>query len=323
VRPLVRLGLAAVLSLTACTPESPQSGGGAEPSVPPPAATAPAPPPGVAQANRPPTIKSAHITPTPVRLAQAATVLVEAEDPDGDSVTLRYQWLADGTPIPEQTGPTFIPKLLKRGDRVSVEVTPLDGKEAGQPFQTEAVEIGNTPPVVTSVTLEPNPAKVGDQFRAVAEASDADKDEILYQYEWWRNGQPLAVQGATLPTEGFARDDSIVAGVTPRDKLDAGKIVFAEPIRIGNTAPVITSSPSAKVERGRYEYAVVATDVDKDDLLFKLETAPAGMAIDNKTGRIEWQVPPEVKGTQRIRVMVEDGHQGHAFQEFTLTPPPS
>ena len=57
--------------------------------------------------------------------------------------------------------------------------------------------------------------------------------------------------------------------------------------------------------------------------LFKLETAPAGMAIDNKTGRIDWQVPPGNKDTQRIRVMVEDGHKGHAFQEFTLTPPPS
>ncbi len=317
------IGLAAVISLTACTPESPQGGGAAEPSVPAPAATAPALPPGVAQPNRPPTIKSAHITPTPVRLAQAATVLVEAEDPDGDSVTLRYQWLADGTPIPEQTGPTLIPKLLKRGDRLSVEVTPLDSKEAGEPFRTEAVEIGNTPPSVTSVALQPNPVKIGDQFQAIVEASDADKDEIQYQYQWWRNGQLLAAQGTTLPTEGFARDDSIVVGVTPRDKTEAGKVVFAEPVRIGNTAPVITSSPSAKVERGRYEYTVVAADVDKDDLLFKLETAPAGMAIDNKTGRIEWQVPPGTKDTQRIRVKVEDGHQGHAFQEFTLTPPPS
>ena len=317
------LGLAVVVSLTACTPDSPQSGGGAQPSVPPPAATAPALPPGVAQPNRPPTVTSARITPTPVRLAQAAAVLVEAEDPDGDPVTLHYQWLADGIPIPEQTGPTLIPKLLKRGDRVSVAVTPLDSKEAGQPFETEAVEIGNTPPVVTSVALMPNPVKIGDQFQATVEASDADKDEILYQYQWWRNGQLLAAQGTTLSTEGFARDDSIVVGVTPRDKFEAGKAAYAEPVLIGNTAPVITSSPSAKVERGRYEYAVVATDVDKDDLLFKLETAPAGMAIDNKTGRIDWQVPPGNKDTQRIRVMVEDGHKGHAFQEFTLTPPPS
>jgi len=280
--------------------------------------------PGPALTNRLPTIKSAHITPTPVQLARSVTVLVEAEDPDGDPVTLRYQWLADGTPIPEQTSPTIVPNnMFKRGDRLSVEVTPLDGKEAGQSFRTEAVEIGNSLPVVTSVVLEPNPAKVGDQFRAKAEASDADKDEILYQYLWWRNGQPLSAQGVTLSTEGFARGDSIVVGVTPKDKSDAGKIVFAEPVLIGNTAPVITSSPSAKVERGRYEYAVVATDVDKDELLFKLETAPAGMAIDNKTGRIEWQVPSGVKGSQRIRVMVEDGHQGHAFQEFTLTPPPS
>jgi hypothetical protein len=43
------------------------------------------------------------------------------------------------------------------------------------------------------------------------------------------------------------------------------------------------------------------------------------MTIDPTTGMISWQVAPEVKGTHRVRIVVQDGHGGSASQDFDLT----
>lgn len=254
---------------------------------------------------------------------------VSVEDPDGERVTLHYQWLANGNPIQGQTSASLTLSDVKRGDRVSAELIPVDARGLSGPmYRTDTVEVANTPPAVTRIVLEPAAARAGDLLLAKVEGSDPDGDPVKYVFQWWRNGNPVTApvkneEQRTLATEGFARGDSIVTGVTPYDAAGPGKVAYSEPIVLANRAPVITSSPSAPAAQGLFEYVVTATDPDNDALTFKLETAPSGMTIESGTGKISWQIPSGLTSPQQVRVSVDDGNQGQAFQEFTLTPPPA
>ncbi len=261
------------------------------------------------------------------------TVDMSLGDPDGDRVTMRYQWLVNGSAQEGQTSPTLNLGGLRRGDRVSVELTPVDARGAvGAPFQTDPVAVENTPPVATRVTIEPAAAKPGDVLQAVIQGSDPDGDPVTYLIEWWRNGtslgKPAGPEGKqqeqrTLATERFARGDLIVVGVTPYDAAGPGRFLVSEPLVLQNRAPVITSSPTAPTPKGLFEYVVTATDADNDPLTYKLDTAPADMTIEAGTGKITWQMSSKLRDPQQVRVSVDDGQQGQAFQEFTLTPPPA
>ncbi|TLY40278.1 MAG: hypothetical protein E6K58_12145, partial [Nitrospirae bacterium] len=172
-----------------CTSESPQTGG-TEQTASPSAPSVPSAPSGSPHTNRPPIVRSARIVPVPVLLNGSAMVQVEAEDPDGDPVAIRRQWLVNGNPIEGETGPSLVPRMLKRGDLLTVEVTPLDNLVAGTPYRTDPVPVANTPPQVTRVALDPSPVRVGDALHAKAEGLDPDGDSIRYSFKWWRNNLP-------------------------------------------------------------------------------------------------------------------------------------
>jgi len=255
---------------------------------------------------------------------------VLVEDPEGSSVTVRYQWLANGVAIEGQTSQTLIPTMLKRGDRVVVAITPVDLRGAvGEVYRTKEVTVVNTPPAVAQVTITPAVARAGDRLEATLEGSDIDGDPVRFVFQWWRNKQPIPApadgsddrERRTLSTAGFMHDDIIVVGVTPYDAGGAGKIAYSEELVLTNSGPKITSSPATAIADGQYAYAVTAADPDNDTLTYKLDAAPPGMTIDAASGRIEWRIAPDVKGPQRVRISVDDGRQGQAFQEFVLTPP--
>ncbi|MGQ0810010.1 MAG: putative Ig domain-containing protein [Nitrospiraceae bacterium] len=269
--------------------------------------------------NQPPVIQRATVLPNPVVLSGPLSVQIHAEDPDRNPVTFRHRWFINGNPVEGETRPMLSPTFLKRGDRVGVEVFPFDGQIEGNPYQTDPVVVGNTPPEVTRITIEPTlPDR--SHLRALAEGVDIDSDDIHYVFRWRRNGT-LVLEGEnpTLETGYFDRGDSITVEAIPHDAGGVGKPQLSEAIVLGNNAPKITSHPPSKFEKGVFVYGVQAVDDDKDSLKYKLDTAPPGMTIDHATGAISWQVAPDVKGTHRVRVVVQDGQGGSAFQEFELT----
>ncbi len=108
--------------------------------------------------------------------------------------------------------------------------------------------------------------------------------------------------------------------VTPHDGSEPGQAAPSDPIEIVNSPPQITSTPPERFGGGRYIYQVAAIDKDGDPLTYSLAAAPAGMAIDPKTGRLEWKYGPEVRGDHTVRVTVSDGHEEEqTWQEFRLT----
>ncbi len=276
--------------------------------------------PSDASPQRPATIRLATIAPDPITLNETVKVMIETDERQSNTAGFQYQWLVNGAPLRDQTGPTLTPSMLKRGDRVTVGIVPTSGTVQGTRYQAGPVVVGNTPPVVTNLSIE-RPADPHAPVFAKLEAVDADQDEMQFDFRWWRNAKAVK-QGpeSTLDTTGFQAKETLEVEVTPRDHLSAGKPVRSE-IYFGNSSPKIVSAPAALIGRERYEYMVKAVDGDGDPVSFLLEAAPPGMVIDKDTGHLVWQIPPGQLGIQRVRVVAEDGQGGKAFQEFHFTLP--
>jgi putative Ig domain-containing protein len=268
--------------------------------------------------NHPPIIHSVTIVPTTAVLDQPISVQVKADDLEGDLITFRHQWRLNGAPLANETRSILGSKALKRGDVLSVEVFPYDGKIEGIPSHAEA-RIGNTPPEVKSVELEPADPRVGALVRANITGADADDDPVEYRYRWLRNSNEIYDgEGNTVETANFLRGDVITVEVTPSDPTSQGRVKRSKPIAIVNSPPRIISVPPTKIDKGRYAYTVLAEDPDGDALTYALEAAPPDMRIDKATGRIDWPMTSKVAGKHRIRVTATDPVKARAFQEFDM-----
>ncbi|MDP1947786.1 MAG: putative Ig domain-containing protein [Nitrospirota bacterium] len=273
--------------------------------------------------NRPPAIQRAVVFPDPLVLSGPVAAQIEADDPDRDPLTFRYQWFVNGHRVDGETRSTLSPTFLKLGDKVAVEIVAFDGQTSGKPYKTDQAVVKNTPPEVVRVSIEPTGSD-RNEMRVVAEAVDVDHDAIRYVYRWRRN-VTLVQEGEreTLDTKTFSRGDSITVEVIPHDAGGVGKPKLSEPIGLGNNAPKIASQPPSKFEKGIFMYGVQAVDDDKDRLTYALDTAPLGMIIDKDTGMISWPVGQAVTGAHRVRIVVQDGQGGTASQDFDLTLAPS
>ena len=183
-----------LIGLVGCTAEPPQMGAGSAAD---------------SAGNHPPVVHSLSIAPDPIVLQGVVTAVVETKDADQDEVQLRFRWIVNGAPVLRESSATFSAEGLKRGDRLTVEVTPYNGKVEGKPTRGPEKVVGNTPPVVRTVVLEPNGAKAGDPVKAVVDGNDVDGEMVRYSYRWLRNNQ-VVLEGEqdVLDTAGFARDAS-------------------------------------------------------------------------------------------------------------------
>ncbi len=278
-------------------------------------------PPQVAASTELPYIKSAEIFPSPITLDRPVQVVIDALDPKGGAVTFQHQWRVNGFDLGGATAPQLDPKLIKRGDKISVTVIPVGGQGPGLPFQTSEVLVQNTLPRVTSLTIEPFPIRLGDHLVPKVTVVDADEDEVTLHYRWTLNGNVVS-EGDPEPfhlSEGH-RGDEVQLVVTPSDVMGAGEPFLSKKIKVSNSLPRITSTPPSALHNSLYLYSVTAVDSDGDPLVFGLKDPPANMTIDPKTGKLQWAVTPEVTGQHTVTVTVSDGHHNEPVeQEFDIT----
>jgi plastocyanin len=107
--------------------------------------------------------------------------------------------------------------------------------------------------------------------------------------------------------------DGTSGTITPVNRMgfqeEPGKIDF----------PTIVSTPPGQIKAETpFSYTVQAIDPDTDTLLFRLLDAPAGMAIDPLSGRIDWTPMAHQTGTHPVMVSVTDPHCGEDAQGFSL-----
>jgi len=249
---------------------------------------------------------------------------VDAQDIDRNPLSFRYRWIVNDQPVRNQVGEQLSPELLKRGDAVSVEIWPHDGMVEGSLFTTEPVVVGNSPPVIAHLAIEPESVSPGVRVQARADISDVDGDLIRVSYRWWKNDSLVQEGGEVeLDTAAFSRGDTLSVEAVPFDGVQKGKAVRSVPIRVGNTPPRILSAPAKSIVNNRYDYQVEATDAESDAITFLLETAPPGMAIDEHKGSVSWEISPDQIGVHKVRILAKDSQGAIAFQEFELNLTPA
>jgi len=144
--------------------------------------------PAVVVGDRTPVISSVGVDPAMPTTDQTVHAVVDASDPDGDPVSLAYQWAVNGTAIPGATDATFdlsVPGNGDRGDQVSVSVTASDGA-----MTTESTSVPET--IANSVPILSRATVVYDSATATAAISrsvtDADGDALQTSVRWTIDG---------------------------------------------------------------------------------------------------------------------------------------
>jgi len=125
--------------------------------------------------NSPPKVQEVRVEP---RVAYALSDLktnVKTVDSDGDFIYYTYRWDKNGTILTEETGDVLEKGRFKKGDSITVTVTPDDREVQGSPQKSDPIVISNSPPVIISFP----PASVqGSTYIYQVKATDADGDPI-------------------------------------------------------------------------------------------------------------------------------------------------
>jgi hypothetical protein len=185
--------------------------------------------------NTVPEIGTVTLTPTPATIDdELFCEVTDVIDADGDDVSLEYSWRVNGSVVAESVD--TLSGLFAGGDIVRCIVTPNDGLDNGTSLSA-TVTIENTLPTIDTVTINPDPAYVGDILVCSYDGfEDRDGDSDQSTYAWYMNG---ILEGITdTMTLARTNGDVVECIVTPHDGFEAGTPVSAS-MTIANTLPIL------------------------------------------------------------------------------------
>jgi hypothetical protein len=233
--------------------------------------------------------------------------------PNDTSVT--YTWSVNGRPLTGEFGAVLPKTNFRRSDVVSVEVALNDQRARAE------TTIQNSIPRAIEVSLG-HPLDTlhqGLDLTATPKGVDADGDDIHWEYQWIRNGEPLATETtAVLPGDRYQRGDRLTVQVTPSDSEGRGEPYTPGTVTIPNGAPEFVSRPPAHTGGAEYVYQVQAADPDADPIHYRLVKGPVGMTMDAESGMVRWPLRGAPAGRNQIEIEVDDGVGGKASQPFEL-----
>lgn len=139
--------------------------------------------------NHPPELSRVKLMPEVFKPDDRLYIEAEGSDIDGNEVTIIYEWTLNGEPAGNSRE---IDAQIKRGDRISVKITPYDGELYGSPVTLKR-EIDNMPPVITEDNLL---IFDGKTCTYQIKASDPDGDDLIYSLK-------TAPEGMTVDSSGL------------------------------------------------------------------------------------------------------------------------
>lgn len=232
--------------------------------------------------NTPPTAPTITLNgsnPTTVRSNQNLSVAVTtaSTDADGDGITYEYRWSKDSAPFNNPTYPTSNATVqansTAKGQHWAVTVTPNDGYDSG-PSASVAVDVVNTPPQLTGVTISPLTPVSGQTLSAVSidfyDYDPLDTDQSEYHWYVSSGGSPAVevFEGPQLAPSFFARGDEVYVLAQAYDGEDYGNSVSSAAVTIANSAPGEATlgdmNPTPASESQDIECVVLAPAVDPD-----------------------------------------------------------
>jgi hypothetical protein len=133
-----------------------------------------------AKDNTAPEIISIKLKPRVVYPGTRIKANVEAKDIDDDEVTFSYEWKRNGDFIEGEVLEELDTRGLKKGDLITLYVTPFDGKKKGKTRWSPTRMITNRPPVIISL---PPIAISNGKYVYEVKANDPDGDILTFSIE--------------------------------------------------------------------------------------------------------------------------------------------
>lgn len=158
--------------------------------------------------NREFIVNSSALFPVSPRVDDVLEVVIDATDPDLQSLNISYNWLLNSSSV---ASTETLSGVFVHGDTVELQITIDDGDFSSQ--ISHATTILNSPPTVPTATTYPSGPMAGQDNLICdldAASSDADGDSLTYTIIWTKNGNPYT--GSTQTT--YISDDTIPASQT-------------------------------------------------------------------------------------------------------------
>ncbi len=230
-------------------------------------------------ANSAPSVDAVSVSPSSPAVDDTLTCSYSGfSDADGDGDASTYSWTISGTEVGTSS---TLSGTFASGDTITCTVTPDDGTDTGTAL-SDSVSVENTPPVLSDVTLTPEPATESDTFTCTpGTATDADGDTVTFSYAWAVDGVDPGVSTDTLTGDDFAKDDPVRCTVTPNDGTEDGAAVSSSFVTVQNSPPVLA------------DVALTPTDAAEGDTL----TCTPGTASDADGETVTFSYAWTVEGT--------------------------
>lgn len=127
--------------------------------------------------NSQPVIQEVRIEPRTPSVRDDLKVHVKSFDLDRDFIYYTYRWERNGVPLTEERAEILARDRLKKGDSITVTVTPDDREAIGVPKKSNPVMVSNSPPVIVS---SPPASAEGTSYLYQVRAIDPDNDPITF-----------------------------------------------------------------------------------------------------------------------------------------------
>ncbi|MDX1929688.1 MAG: putative Ig domain-containing protein [Pirellulaceae bacterium] len=274
----------------------------------------------VRRSDRLPSIIS--VPPTQIAVGSTYIYVVQADNPSGNPLVYSLSAAPLGMSINSQTGAmSWTPAASQIGSQsVILRVTDGTNNFLTQSFALQVTASSpNRQPLATSTPPQDATSATPLNYRFTA--VDPDGDNLVYSVVSGPSGLSIdAATGVLTWTPTTAQIGTVAVTLKASDPLGAAAVQsFLIDVRGANRAPSIDSVASQTLAQGGlYRYDVIASDPDREPLLYELRSGPQGMTIDS-LGRVRWQTALDTPlGQRQVSVRVTDGRGGSVVQDFNV-----
>ena len=281
---------------------------------------------GSAPTNTAPTVSNILLSPIIASTTDTLVLSYTFDDVDGDTEAgSTIQWFRNSVLETSLNGMMSAPSSqTEKGESWIVEITPNDGTDFGTMVASSSITIGNSAPVLSSVSIGVSNPGTTDDLSVLNSSSDADSmDALTYEYRWYLDGNLQSSLDGLSPLPSFAtrNGDSWEIEMRVSDGTDTSSWLKSSAVVIGsttsNTPPSVDSvtiTPNNPTTESDLSVTVTSSDDDMDSIV---DTEYRWMKNGVQTG-MESEIlssPNTMKGDfWSVSVRVNDGTTWSSWQ---------